>query len=223
MITLQAHIGVLSEATSTTASTLCCTRTQQCDSVHWSAYSVGSRWPCSTPGRLRSGSSLCWWSSCSSCMSRCARCQPTHGRPGDGLTSSQSAMAGHRCSPSPLPAPRRPFLSSVSLHSGPCLRGEARHAGKPVLAHRQGEPRAAVPLWRAAAQVDIGRFCGPCHPSRDHDTCAQVVGLLVLLAAGQADGETLKQGIVGDEHIEPYNIVIIFMSQARRVSACHSC
>ncbi len=49
----------------------------------------------------------------------------------------------------------------------------------------------------------------------------QVVGLLVLLAAGQADGETLKQGIVGDEHIEPYNIVIIFMSQARRVVAVH--
>ena len=47
---------------------------------------------------------------------------------------------------------------------------------------------------------------------------AQVVGVLVLLAAGQADGTTLKQGIVGDDHIEPYNIVIIFMSQARRVA-----
>ena len=40
----------------------------------------------------------------------------------------------------------------------------------------------------------------------------------MLLAAGQADGETLKQGIVGDDRIKPYNIVIIFMSQARRIS-----
>ena len=38
----------------------------------------------------------------------------------------------------------------------------------------------------------------------------------MLLAAGQADGTTLKQGIVGDDRIKPYNIVIIFMSQARR-------
>ena len=45
----------------------------------------------------------------------------------------------------------------------------------------------------------------------------QIVGVLVLLAAGQANGKTLKEGIVGDSHIKPYNIVIIFMSQARRL------
>ena len=54
-----------------------------------------------------------------------------------------------------------------------------------------------------------------CLQSQGNAHALQVVGVLVLLAAGQADGETLKQGVVGDSHIKPYNIVIIFMSQAR--------
>jgi hypothetical protein len=46
---------------------------------------------------------------------------------------------------------------------------------------------------------------------------APVVGVLVLLAAGAADGQTLKLGIVGDKYLKPYGIVILFMSQVMRV------
>ena len=41
----------------------------------------------------------------------------------------------------------------------------------------------------------------------------KLVGVIVLLAARAADWTTIKQGIVGDSHMKPYNIVIIFMSQ----------
>ena len=44
----------------------------------------------------------------------------------------------------------------------------------------------------------------------------KLVGVIVLLAASAADWTTVKQGIVGDSHIKPYNIVIIFMSQVSR-------
>jgi hypothetical protein len=40
-----------------------------------------------------------------------------------------------------------------------------------------------------------------------------VVGVLVLLAAGAADGQTLRLGIAGDKYLKPYGIVILFMSQ----------
>ena len=42
---------------------------------------------------------------------------------------------------------------------------------------------------------------------------APVVGVLVLLAAGAADGQTLRLGIAGDKYLKPYGIVILFMSQ----------
>lgn len=59
------------------------------------------------------------------------------------------------------------------------------------------------------------------HRSHRHDliTCAcsygyaPVVGVLVLLAAGAADGQTLRLGIAGDKYLKPYGIVILFMSQ----------
>mmetsp|Transcript_4954 Transcript_4954/g.14258 ORF Transcript_4954/g.14258 Transcript_4954/m.14258 type:complete len:676 (-) Transcript_4954:710-2737(-) len=43
---------------------------------------------------------------------------------------------------------------------------------------------------------------------------APIVGVLVLLAAGAATGETIKAGIVGTGEFHPYGIVILFMSQA---------
>lgn len=42
---------------------------------------------------------------------------------------------------------------------------------------------------------------------------APIVGVLVLLAAGAATGETIKAGIVGTGEFHPYGIVILFMSQ----------
>lgn len=39
------------------------------------------------------------------------------------------------------------------------------------------------------------------------------MAVLVLLAAGAADGNTLKLGVVGDKYTEPYGVVILFMSQ----------
>jgi hypothetical protein len=42
---------------------------------------------------------------------------------------------------------------------------------------------------------------------------APVVGVLVLLAAGAANGQTLRLGIAGDKYLKPYGIVILFMSQ----------
>lgn len=42
---------------------------------------------------------------------------------------------------------------------------------------------------------------------------APLVGVLVLLAAGAADGKTLRLGIAGDEYLKPYGIIILFMSQ----------
>ena len=42
---------------------------------------------------------------------------------------------------------------------------------------------------------------------------APLVGVLVLLAAGAANGQTLRLGIAGDKYLKPYGIVILFMSQ----------
>lgn len=44
---------------------------------------------------------------------------------------------------------------------------------------------------------------------------APLVGVLVLLAARAADGETLRVGIVGDKYLKPYGIIILFVSQVR--------
>ncbi len=44
---------------------------------------------------------------------------------------------------------------------------------------------------------------------------APLAGVLVLLAAGAANGDTLRLGIAGDRFLKPYGIVILFMSQVR--------
>ena len=81
-----------------------------------------------------------------------------------------------------------------------------------MIIHWHGKPCPAA--MRSVCQ-EHGRASPPSTWLETKGGCSQVVGLLVLLAAGQADGTTLKQGIVGDDRIKPYNIVIIFMSQAR--------
>ena len=42
---------------------------------------------------------------------------------------------------------------------------------------------------------------------------APLIAVLILLAAGAADGNTLKLGIMGDKYLKPYGIIILFMSQ----------
>jgi hypothetical protein len=41
-----------------------------------------------------------------------------------------------------------------------------------------------------------------------------VLGTLVMLMTGVLDGQSLAAGIVGDEHMKPYGIVILFMALA---------
>lgn len=41
---------------------------------------------------------------------------------------------------------------------------------------------------------------------------APPIGLLVLLAATAADGNTIKRGIVGDESMRPYDVLVLFIS-----------
>lgn len=47
------------------------------------------------------------------------------------------------------------------------------------------------------------------------------MGVLVLLAAGAANGDTLKVGIAGDKYLKPYGIVILFMSQVGASETLH--
>lgn len=45
---------------------------------------------------------------------------------------------------------------------------------------------------------------------------APPIGLLVLLASTASDGETIKKGIVGDGSMQPYDVLVLFISLVRR-------
>jgi len=131
---------------------------------------------------------------------------------------------GAGTSPAPHPHPHPPPPAAPSCAGVPASSFFARASTELRLFSLDATDHSRSP-GTVASLARCGHGTRP-YASNDHDPAAtpehalpQVVGLLVLLAAGQADGETLKQGIVGDEHIEPYNIVIIFMSQARCVFA----
>lgn len=49
-----------------------------------------------------------------------------------------------------------------------------------------------------------------------------VIGSLLMLAFGSLDGPAILRGIVGDEHIKPYSIAILFMSLAYMSSSLDS-
>jgi Na+/H+ antiporter NhaD/arsenite permease-like protein len=41
-----------------------------------------------------------------------------------------------------------------------------------------------------------------------------ILGVIILLIAGDCSSQALKLGFVGDDKVEPYAIIILFMSQA---------
>lgn len=48
-----------------------------------------------------------------------------------------------------------------------------------------------------------------------------VAGTLLMLMTGVLDGQSFASGIVGDEHLKPYGIVILFMALAYMSSCKH--
>lgn len=44
---------------------------------------------------------------------------------------------------------------------------------------------------------------------------APVIGVLLLLATTTINGSTIKLGIVGDENIKPYDVLVLFISLVR--------
>lgn len=48
---------------------------------------------------------------------------------------------------------------------------------------------------------------------------APPIGVLILLAATAADGNTIRRGIIGDAHMRPYDVLVLFISL---VSLCVS-
>ena len=98
----------------------------------------------------------------------------------------------------------------------------------PWLRHRSAALRAVLP--DCSISSDLKSNPGSC-VSYWHTvlTCAcsygyaPVVGVLVLLAAGAANGQTLRLGIAGDKYLKPYGIVILFMSQVLLVVCMTSC
>jgi hypothetical protein len=49
-----------------------------------------------------------------------------------------------------------------------------------------------------------------------------VAGTLLMLMTGVLDGQSFASGIVGDEHLKPYGIVILFMALAYMSSCKHA-
>lgn len=50
-----------------------------------------------------------------------------------------------------------------------------------------------------------------------------VVGALLMLCTGVLDGASFATGIVGDEHLKPYGIVILFMALAFMAACKFAC
>ncbi|GAC72640.1 hypothetical protein PANT_7d00202 [Moesziomyces antarcticus T-34] len=62
-------------------------------------------------------------------------------------------------------------------------------------------------------EQQLGSSCKPMYITIDH-VSAPVIGVLVLLATTTIGGEQVRQGIVGEDGIEPYDVLALFISLA---------
>jgi hypothetical protein len=75
-------------------------------------------------------------------------------------------------------------------------------------------------LWPAAIRLPAAwHHHLPCSSISISYAAAPVAGTLLMLITGVLDGRSFAAGIVGDESMKPYGIVILFMSLAY-MSSC---